>query len=340
MAGKLRIFALLCLAAACVLAVVLYRAGRPPAPDAGPMRVVLPAATEGVPAALPDRVYFRYTGPGDRHGQLAYIDTGADAQVRFVPGLSCEVAYIAAGRGICLSARRGVLTTYAAELFDATTFRTLASLPLQGVPSRTRLSADGRMAAATVFLTGHSYSSVDFSTQTLLIDVAGGRAITDLETFSVRKDGAAFVRPDFNFWGVTFVPGSALFYATLSTGGQHYLIRGDIGRRAAQVVHENVECPSLSPDGTRVAYKKRFRESGRMVWQLQVLDMSSGRETPLSERRSIDDQLEWLDARHVLYSVPGPAGASGGTEVWVVAADGSGAPRLFLPQAYSPVAVR
>ena len=66
------------------------------------------------------------------------------------------------------------------------------------------------------------------------------------------------------------------------------------------MLHENVECPSLSPDGTRVAYKRRTGSATR-PWRLTVLDLATMRETPLAEPRSVDDQAEWLDDDHVLY---------------------------------------
>jgi Tol biopolymer transport system component len=255
--------------------------------------------------------------------------------------LRCEVVHVSGGNGICLSADRGVFTTYAATLFDSKTFATHGTFALKGIPSRARVSQDGKLAALTVFVSGHGYTSLDFSTQTLLIDVASNAVRDDLETFSVTRDGAPLSNPDFNFWGVTFTPDSRNFYATLSTGGKHFLIRGDIAARSATVIHENVECPSLSPDARRVAYKKRVMEGDRVQWQLHVVDLASGRETALSEKRSIDDQLEWLDNRHVLYSVPSAAdGSSPSTDVWEVAVDAGSAPRLFLPNAYSPAAAR
>ena len=44
-------------------------------------------------------------------------------------------------------------------------------------------------------------------------------------------------------------------------------------------IHSDAECPSLSPDGTRVAYKKRLSRLG--PWDLVVLDLATGIETPL-----------------------------------------------------------
>ena len=136
---------------------------------------------------------------------------------------------------------------------------------------------------------------------------------------------------DVNFWGVTFARDSDRFYATMATGGKTYLIEGSVRARSAHVLHENVECPSLSPDGTRVAYKHRTGSSKR-PWRAAVLDLATMRETILAEPRSIDDQIEWLDDEHVLYGVDG--------EIVTTRADGGGRPRRYLAEADSPAVVR
>jgi Tol biopolymer transport system component len=240
-----------------------------------------------------------------------------------------------------LQANRGIVNTYAATLFDSK-FATRATFPLHGGPSRARISPDGKIAGFTVFLAGHGYASLDFSTETLLVDAATGKVITSLENdVKVTRDGKPFQAKDFNFWGVTFTPDSKNFYCTLSSGGAHYLIKGNIAAHTAVVVHDNVECPSVSPDGTRVAYKKRFIIDGRLIWQLHVLDLATQRETALAEKRSLDDQIEWLDNDHVLYTVSDkPEGSSGTTNVWKADADGTGTPAMFVPKAYSPSVVR
>ena len=50
--------------------------------------------------------------------------------------------------------------------------------PLTGLPSRARVSEDGRYGAMTVFVTGDSYleSSTAFSTRTYVVDMASGKA--------------------------------------------------------------------------------------------------------------------------------------------------------------------
>jgi WD40 repeat protein len=160
-----------------------------------------------------------------------------------------------------------------------------------------------------------------------------------MESFSISKSGQPFTAKDFNFWGVTFASDNDRFYSTLSSNRTHYLIRGSVKARTAQVIYENVECPSLSPDGTRVAYKKRL-PGNRVIWQLQVLDLETLTETALSERRSVDDQLEWLDDARLLYSLPHSAEPGPSTDVWVTPANGKGDARLFLGYAYSPSVAR
>jgi Tol biopolymer transport system component len=144
-----------------------------------------------------------------------------------------------------------------------------------------------------------------------------------------------FQAPEFNFWGVTFAQDSNLFYATLRNGNTTYLVQGDIVARKLTVLHENVECPSLSPDGTRIAFKKRVAHR----WQLTALDLATMEETELAEKVSIDDQVEWLDDERILYhktDYDPPKLVS----VFVVPADGSGEPEIFMPNAISPVVVR
>ena len=312
-----------------------------PSPSNEPGKAASIPATPSLPSFAPHRVFFRYNGVDTHYGRVAYVDPANARSPHFVEQLSCEVVYVAGGQGICLSAKRGVITTYSARLFDSQTFEVHGQFALNGVPSRSRVSRDGKLAAFTVFVTGHGYTALDFSTQTMIIDTRSGTPIADLETFAVTRDGKPFKESDFNFWGVTFTPDAREFYATLSSGGQHFLVRGNVEARTATVIHSNVECPSLSPDGTRVAYKKRFTVDNRIMWELHVLDLATGKETPLEEKRSIDDQLEWLDRDHVLYSVPsGATDQSASTDVWVTAADGSSGPKLYLKTAFSPSAVR
>jgi len=212
---------------------------------------------------------------------------------------------------------------------------------LKGIPSRTRISPDDKLGAFTVFVTGHGYTTLDFSTQTLILDMANGHVLADLENFEVTRDGKVIKAADFNFWGVTFAHDSNRFFATLSTAGKHLLIEGNLAEKKARVLREGVECPSLSPDGRKIAYKRRLLNEGRIAWQLQVMDLATQQDAELPEKRSIDDQLEWLDAETVLYSVPETLNdETPSTDVWMAALDLHRAPQRLLHKAYSPAVVR
>jgi hypothetical protein len=246
-------------------------------------------------------------------------------------GLACARVYFAGGRGLCVARGHGLTSTFQADIFgpDLKVARTVG---LTGIPSRARVSPDGRYGAVTMFVAGHAYATPgSFSTQTTLINLATGSKIADLEDFTVANGERQVTAVDVNFWGVTFARDSDRFYATLATGGKTYLIEGSVSAKTAHVIHTNVECPSLSPDGTRIAYKKRTGPKSD-PWRLTVLDLATKRETPLAEPRSVDDQVEWLDDGHVLYAVDGA--------VWTAPADGTGKPRRFLASAESPAVVR
>jgi hypothetical protein len=194
----------------------------------------------------------------------------------------------------------------------------------------------------TVFVSGHSYAEGAFSTHTTIVDTASGEQVADLEQLTVLRDGERFESPDFDFWGVTFARDSNRFYATLGTGGKTYLVAGDLAARQMTVLREGVECPSLSPDETRIAFKKQTGSGGTALWQVAVLDLATLSETVLStETHNVDDQVEWLDDGHLLYGLPAaPAPAGAVTNVWSLATDGSGPPQLLASGAWSPAVIR
>jgi dipeptidyl aminopeptidase/acylaminoacyl peptidase len=261
-------------------------------------------------------------------GRLAATAAAAPALRRRTIGLRCDRVHYAASRGLCLDSGGGA--TYSARILDDR-LRPRGSVRLAGIPSRARVSPDGRLGAVTSFVSGHSYAQGSFSTQTVIIDLARAKVIADLERFDIRTVSGRLDKPDLNLWGTTFTADGDRFYATAASGGRTHLVQGSVSGRSAQVLHDNVECPSLSPDGARIAFKKRVGP-GRGSWRLHVLDLTSMRETALAETRPVDDQAEWLDGARVLYGVDG--------DVWVARADGGGQPRRFLAGADSPVVVR
>jgi hypothetical protein len=251
-----------------------------------------------------------------------------DGKIRHGGDLACERVYYAAGHGICMGvAPSGV--DFTGQIFNEE-LETEATIPLNGLPSRARVSADGRYGSMTVFVTGDSYleSSTAFSTRTYVVEMATGKVVGQLEQFGVTKDGKPFEAVDFNFWGMTFDPNdSNRFYATLGTGDHHYLVEGNIAAREMTVLRDGVECPSLSPDGKQIAYKSRIGHSNR--WHLRVLEVSTLKDHAVAETRSVDDQTEWIDDKTLAYS--------DGVNVYTVPADGSGEEQLLVRDAASPV---
>jgi hypothetical protein len=283
---------------------------------------------------------FRSTALGETYGRVSLESLAAPNPQRFVTPLQCERVHFAGGQGICLQARRGVFTTYHAHVFDRN-FGITHTTALAGAPSRARMSADGRLAAMTVFVSGHSYMSANLSTRTSILDATSGEAIVDdLETLPVLLEGQPVKASDVNFWGVTFARHPGRFYATLATGGKLYLVEGDLAAKQMRVIHNDVECPSLSPDGSRIAFKRRVpgAEPGRLMWRLHVLELASGKVTPLTtETRDVDDQVEWHGDREIVYSLPQDTPeAAARTDTWALAIDASTPPRLLVPLAFSP----
>jgi hypothetical protein len=287
------------------------------------------AASADPTAATGSRLLFQHVVRDANYARLAVASLDDPDGPRTFTNLTCERVHAAAGQGLCLVPEGGLVTRYWAVLFGED-FTERSRIELGGSPSRARVSPDGRYGATTVFVFGHSYADAAFSTQTTIIDMAAGTVLDELEQFTAYRDGTRIHAPDFNYWGVTFAADSNVFYATLRTAGTTYLVKGDVAAREIRVLSENVECPSLAPDGTRIAFKKLVGRPGE--WRFSVLDLATMEETQLAEPESIDDQLEWLDDSHVVY------GKAGG--LWAVPSDGSGSPELVAAGALSPAVVR
>ncbi|MFG2874924.1 TolB family protein [Streptomyces sp. NPDC048337] len=296
-----------------------------------------PQITRGTVSLTPAdggrRIVFRNMAWGPHRDELATVPADGPEGARTASGVSCLRFHSAAGTGICLQADKGgVQDSYRAVVLDAN-LKELSAHPLAGIPTRARVSPGGHLAAWTVFVGGDSYAGTNFSTRTSVLDLRTGKLDASLEDFTILKDGKPYRSADVNFWGVTFAADERTFYATLATGGQTHLVRGDLAERTVTTLRENLECPSLSPDGTRLVFKKRVPGlSADAPWRLYALDLASMKETPLAEERSVDDQVVWTDDRTVVYSLPGDFGA----DLYSVPADGSGAPARLMGSALAP----
>ncbi|WP_326955279.1 hypothetical protein [Amycolatopsis sp. NBC_01286] len=283
-----------------------------------------PGAAEAGPAARltlgPGQLLFRQVSTG-RVAAVPLAEPGAKPQVS---GLKCDRFAVAGTTAVCLAVRPGTLPPVTDVLVLDDHLAVRHSEAVAGTPSRARVSPDGQRVDWTVFVTGDSYAATGFSTRAGVYEVDTGRLVKTIEELPVFADGQRYFAADVNYWGITFAPDGNRFYATLGSKGKTYLVEADYARFRGKTLRENVECPSLSPDGTRVAFKKKVGDGG---WRLSVLDFKTLKETELAEPRSVDDQALWLGDR-VLYGLD--------DAVWAVPADGSGRPEKLAGDAASP----
>ena len=166
--------------------------------------------------------------------------------------------------------------------------RPAGNAELAGLPSRVRMSADSSLVATTTFVAGHSYAQAAFSTETIVR--RDGKNLGNIESWSSTVDGRPLRSVNRNFWGVTFADDDDTFYATAASGSTTWLMRGSLRAKSMVSLRTDAECPSLSPDQTKIAYKKRLDGEWREAWRLAVLDLRTGQESLLAETRSVDDQ--------------------------------------------------
>jgi hypothetical protein len=302
------------------------------------------ARSGGTAAGAPDRaavlaqphVVFRDSTPGAGYGRLAAVPLADPAGPRAVFDVSCERAYATTRAGVCVAAGRGVLQTLTVSMLGPE-LQPLSTTELVGLPSRARMSPDGSLVTTTTFVTGHSYAQAAFSTETTIR--REGTSLGSLETFDAEVDGRPLTALDRNFWGVTFADDDT-FYVTAASGGTTWLMKGSISARKLTSLRTDAECPSISPDGRKLAYKKRLGLDSPGIWRIAVLDVASGTEILTADLRSVDDQVEWLDDETLLYGMPRSGSDATASDIWRVPADGSGEPSIFIAQGSSPAVVR
>jgi hypothetical protein len=341
---RARLFIALC--AVCLLATTgyaLFASRRGQQQQQAAVASDAPASPEALASVMArPHVVYLYSPTGDHYRRVAVAPLDAPDKQLLTP-LQCQRLYATADEGLCLGNNyvSGITSSYNAYTFDPA-FEPGFTFQQAGIPSRVRVAPGGELGSMTLFVAGHSYADGAFSTATTLVDLASGATLANLEQFTViGRDNTPMQAPDFNFWGVTFARDGNRFYATLGSGGKTYLVEGDVAARRMTLLREGVECPSLSPDGTRLAFKQLVSSTTTRTWRLAVLDLATLEDRRLtSEIRNVDDQIEWLDDNHLLYALPdeGPP-ATLATHVWVTSVDGSEQPRILLRFASSPAVV-
>ncbi|MFD8478630.1 hypothetical protein [Kitasatospora sp. NPDC059673] len=252
-----------------------------------------------------------------------------------VGGPSCERFYAAGNRALCLRTRPGRPAGTEAVVYDRH-FHRLQTLALPGLPNRARVSPSGQVLSWTT-LTRGTHATAGYSTRTSILDLRSGSLVRAVENIPLTVDGVPSHATDLNYWSVNFAADDNRFYATVSADGHTHLVEGDLKAWSAHTLRENVECPSLSPDGTQIAFRKRVSADPADPWRLYVLDLADLRDHPVAETRAVNDQAAWLDARTLGYALPAKEGHA--TDLWSVPADGSGRPHLLATGASSPVAI-
>lgn len=291
------------------------------------------ASAAEVSQVLPagDTIIVRNTATGTGYGMLATVSAADPDGARVLDQRACDRVYASGPVTSCLRTVRGVPTTFEMDMLDSQG-KLVETAPLSGLPSRTRVSPGG-LIATTAFVTGHSYATDGFSTQTE-IRSSDGTDYGNLENYTLMVNGKELTAVDRNVWGVSFVDEDR-FYATAASGGKTWLMKGSIKARAMSSVIQNAECPSVSPNKDKVAYKKRSPRLGPVHWDIAVLDLATGKETSIPLDDGFDDQLEWLDNDTLLFGQP-RAGEVGDSDIYKVRAQKNAVPELFIEHAWSP----
>jgi hypothetical protein len=263
---------------------------------------------------------------------------------REATSISCERVHAAAGTVACLSYDRSLPGMSRLDLMDfALRMRFQNAVQPGSVISRARVSADGRYASTTVFVSGHNYVVPGFSTATQIWDTRTGRLAVALAHLVLMHQGKVMSytpQTRLNYWGVTFDPLNVdRYFVTVSIAGRAYLAEGYISKGTVHTVRADVECPSFSPDGGRIAFKKRRpRGDG---WDPAVLDLDSGKESVFVAAKGVDDQIEWLDDDTIVYEATETIMGGAKTDLMVRNVRAAGTPeRLWLPNAASPAVLR
>jgi hypothetical protein len=328
MSRRGRVVALV-LALAVVIAIPVYAvASKDEATFEPPVVNATPAAAPGARLIPDGELLVRGVDERASRADGALYEIASSGKPTAAGSLSCKrVTRVVRGRGLCMRVAPDG-SSYEGVTFDGR-YRPLRRFPIEGIPDRARPSRDGRYVAYTSFdpagAEGYFETPTDFSTWTRIIESGTGKVLLKLEDLEVTENGRPIKDKEAELWGVTFADGDA-YYATLAANGEHYLIRGRVGSERARVVRDHVECPALSPDGTRIAYKRRIGDTNK--WRYHVFELASGEDVALAETRSVDDQPEWLGDDLIAYSDD--------ESVLAVPADGSGRPSVIARRATSP----
>jgi hypothetical protein len=288
-----------------------------------------PSDDAGRHPAPPPFVIYRALAPREAYGRVALLELRPGAEPR-VSSLSCLRLHYAGGRGLCaIQQPRNEAIVNVVQVFDRSMIAA-REVVLDGIPTRLRVSPNGRYAAITTYAEEETPEYERLATRTRFIDLRSGRQLGDLRDFRIEFHESPALSGPMDFSSVAFERDGDRFFATLSTEAERYLVAGSLRERRLTVLRPGVASEALSPDGSRLAVKRLLPDRG--FWQLAVIDLRTWTERDLRQgTRSVDDQVEWLDDDHVVYhDVDGES-----TAVWALPVDGENGPRVLVKDAYS-----
>lgn len=312
-------------------------------PPPRPTRAPEPTATPDpdaptYPIAEPGEVVVINRVPGDDYGRMAIRHVDG---TRTLLDRRCLRLYVAAGNGVCLSQQDALVPQYTATLFDAADpyQRDIKSYPM-ALPSRARITPDGATLSATGFVSGSSYTDIGGATATIVfIDSFASNELVSLSEFDIDSDDPKYAMEAADFWGTTFVDNDN-FYVTGLFGADPEVMAGSLSTATLRPTTFKGSCPSVSPDGETLVYK-RTRDGGG--YDLVAVTLATGDNWVLNETRSADDQVEWLDDDTILYAlhpVDDDASVQPEWDIWALDITPGSEPQMFLPNADSPAVIR
>lgn len=183
--------------------------------------------------------------------------------------------------------------------------RILYAHPATGnTPSRVQMSADGSMVGFTSFTSGTSYADgagVNFMTSTRVGPADKPDQTSNLKDWRLLQDGKVLRSPNVQYWGVSFLPqNSNFFYVTVYINDARHIARGDVRQRELVIIFTGAECPSVSPDGTRIAVK---RQISRTSWRPAVITLDTLAVTEFDVKDFVDDQIVWFNNGVLMFQV-------------------------------------
>jgi len=276
--------------------------------------------------------------PGDDYGRLA-IRHGDGS--RTLLDRWCLRVHIAAQHGVCLSQQDSFLPQYETTIFRADNPGELVKNYASALPSRARVSPGGTFSAVTAFVTGTSYEDVSGEATTIVTidEIIGTSRTRAIRQFTVEGEHERYQNLSAQYWGLTFADDDE-FYITGFYGEFPEIMQGSLATMTVEPTGWEGSCPSLSPDAKTLVFKEKRADGG---FDLIAIELATNERWTLNEKRSVDDQVEWLDNDTILYALHPEGGDSPVQpefDIWMLDIDGGSEPVLFLPNADSPAVRR